>query len=611
MQYSKVRSEPSYEVVVEKDIMVEMRDGVRLATDVYRPALNGRALQRPFPVLLQRTPYNKEADRMSDEARYFCERGYAVVMQDNRGRYKSEGQFAKYVSDANDGYDCVQWIARQPWSMGTTGTFGTSYGAHTQGAMAAMNPPNLSTMVVDCGAFSNAYMSSARHNGAYELRQLGWAISQAKVSKEALENPVVAKYLESVTADEWLQRLPWRKGHSPLKWTPDYEDYILEQWSRGDYDEYWKQPGVAGELFYEQWSDIPQLHMGGWYDSYTRTTFENYIGLSKLKKGPVRLLMGPWTHGQRSLTYSGDVDFGPTACLDGNLAEDWNDFRTMWFDTWLKGLQTGIKEQPNILLFIMGGGDGRRNSKSRMNHGGQWRYENEWPLARTKFTPYYLHSDGALSPEAPAGGEAATTYQYDPSNPAPTLGGNFSGLNTLAGAFHQKERPDFYACKAPYLPLESRPDICVFQTPPLSEDMEVTGPVVVNLWISSSAVDTDFTAKLIDCYPPNPDYVDGFQMNLTDSILRVRYRDSWEKPELMKPGQVYKISFPLYPTGNLFKKGHCIRLDISSSNFPRFDVNPNTGEPLGRERMRIVAENSVYHSAMYPSHVVLPIVPAK
>jgi hypothetical protein len=598
-------------VFVEKDIMVDMRDGVRLATDVYRPAINGRPIQRPFPVVLQRTPYDKGADRMAEEARYFCERGYVVVLQDNRGRYKSEGLFHKYTADANDGYDCVQWIAKQPWSNETTGTYGTSYGAHTQGAMAAMNPPNLSTMIVDCGAFSNAYMSSARHNGAYELRQLGWGIGQAKLSKEAAEDPVIAKYLETVTPDEWFQRLPWRKGHSPLKWTPDYEEYILEQWTRGDYDDYWKKPGMAGELFYDTWSDIPQLHMGGWYDSYTRTTFENYIGLSKIKRGPIRLLMGPWTHGQRSLTYSGDVDFGPIACLDGNLAEGWNDFRTMWFDTWLKGLQTGIREQPPILLFIMGGGDGRKNAKGRMNHGGYWRHENEWPLARTHFTPYYLHGDGTLSPDRPAGRDPMTTYQFDPSNPVPTLGGNFSGLNTLAGAFHQQERPDFYACKPPYLPLSSRPDVCVFQTPVLQEDTEVTGPVTVNLWISSSALDTDFTAKLIDVCPPNPDYPAGYQMNLTDSIMRVRYRNSWEKGEMMKPGQVYKISFPLYPTGNLFKKGHRIRLDISSSNFPRFDVNPNTGEPLGKERRRLVAENSVHHSSQHPSHVVLPLVPAR
>ncbi|MBI4339428.1 MAG: CocE/NonD family hydrolase [Chloroflexi bacterium] len=611
MQYSKVRSEPTYEVTVEKDVMVAMRDGVRLATDVYLPTVNGRPVLRPFPVLLQRTPYNKEAGRMEEEARYFCQRGYVVVLQDNRGRYKSEGYFHKYVSDANDGYDCVQWIAQQAWSNGTTGTYGTSYGAHTQGAMAATNPPHLSTMIVDCGAFSNAFMSSTRHNGAYELRQIAWALGQAKVSKEAAADPVVAKYLETVTQEEWLQRLPWRKGQSPLKWTPDYEEYILEQWSRGDYDDYWKQPGLAGELFYDRWSDVPQLHMGGWYDSYTRTTFENYVGLSKIKKSPVRLLMGPWTHGQRSVTYAGDVDFGPVASLDGNLAEDWNDFRTMWFDTWLKGLGTGIREQAPVLLFIMGGGDGRRNSRGRMNHGGGWRQEREWPLARTRFTSYYLHASGLLSPETPSGGDPSTTFLFDPNNPVPTLGGGLSGgLIVQAGAFHQQERSDFYGCKPPYLPLASRPDVLAFQTPELEADVEVTGPVTVTLWISSSALDTDFTAKLVDVCPPNADYPDGFHMNLTDSIMRVRYRNSYEKAELMKPGQVYKINFPLYPTGNLFKKGHRIRIDISSSNFPRFDVNPNTGEPLGKERRKLPAENTVHHNSRYASHVVLPIVPA-
>lgn len=350
---SSVRSEAMYEVQVEKDVMVEMRDGTRMATDIYLPAQDGHALDRRFPVLLQRTPYDKAAGRMEDEARYFAERGYVVVMQDNRGRYNSEGYFHKYVSDAEDGYDCVEWIAKQPWSEGTTGTFGTSYGAHTQGAMAAMNPPHLSTMMVDCGAFSNAYMSSARHNGAFELRQVGWAMNQARLSKEAKADPVIVQALDATSMEEWFQRMPWKKGLSPLRWTPDYEDYLLELWSRGDYDDYWKRPGLAGELFYDNWSDVPQLHSGGWYDSYTRTTFENYIGLSKIKKGPIRVLMGPWTHGQRSVSYSGEIEFGPTAMLDGNLAESWWDFHVMWYDAWLKGLDNGIKDEPPIRLFIM------------------------------------------------------------------------------------------------------------------------------------------------------------------------------------------------------------------------------------------------------------------
>lgn len=608
MRYSNVRSTGCYEVSVKKDIFVAMRDGICLATDVYRPAVSGKLIDAQVPTLLQRTPYDKEAERMVQEAVYFCKRGYAVVLQDNRGRFKSEGNFHKYIQDAKDGYDCVQWIGQQPWSNGAVGTYGTSYGAHTQGAMAALNPPNLATMIVDCGAFSNAYMSSARHNGAFELRQLAWAINQARFSPEAKNNPVISKYLESVRQEEWLQRLPWRKGLSPLKWTPDYEDYILEEWSRSIYDEYWKQPGLAGELFYGQWSDIPQLHSGGWYDTYTRTTFENYIGLAAIKSNPIRLLMGPWTHGQRSLSYAGDVTFGPQAPLDGNLADDWEDFRVMWYDTWLKSMDTGVKEQPPLLLFIMGGGDGKKDPQGRMNHGGYWRYEREWPLARTEFTPYYLHGDGLLSPEFPSD-SGASKFTFDPSTPVPTIGGAISGgLLTPAGAFHQQERPDIFGCNPPYLPLESRQDILVFRTPILERDVEVTGPVVVNLWISSSALDTDFTAKLLDVHPPNEDYPDGFHMNLTDSIIRVRFRDSWETPELMEPGVVYKISFQLFPTGNLFKMGHRIRVDISSSNFPRFDVNPNTGDFSGTERTRLIAENTVHHSSLYPSHVVLPVV---
>ncbi len=606
---SSVRSEAMYEVQVQKDVMVEMRDGKHMATDIYLPAQDGLALDRPFPVLLQRTPYDKAAGRMEDAARYFAERGYVVVMQDNRGRYNSEGNFHKYVSDAEDGYDCVEWIARQPWSEGTTGTFGTSYGAHTQGAMAAMNPPHLSTMMVDCGAFSNAYMSSARHNGAFELRQVGWALNQARLSKEAQSDPVIAQALEATSVEDWFQRMPWKKGLSPLRWTPDYEDYLLELWSRGDYDYYWKKPGLAGELFYDNWSDVPQLHSGGWYDSYTRTTFENYIGLSKIKKGPIRVLMGPWTHGQRSVSYSGEIEFGPTAMLDGNLAENWWDFHIMWYDAWLKGLDNGVKDEPPLRLFIMGGGDGCKNAEGRMNHGGYWRFENEWPLARTQFTNYYFHHDGQLSAEVPSA-SGPTTFQFDPDNPVPTLGGNHSGLMSLAGGFHQQERPDFYGSKPPYLPLSARHDVLVFQTRPLEEDVEVTGPVTVNLWISSSAPDTDFTAKLLDVCPPNEDYPDGFDLNLTDSIMRVRYRDSYEKPEMMEPGQVYKVSFPLYPTGNLFKKGHRIRVDISSSNFPRFDVNPNTGEPQGRSLRKAVAENAVYHDPDHPSNMELAVIPA-
>ena len=215
-----------------------------------------------------------------------------------------------------------------------------------------------------------------------------------------------------------------------------------------------------------------------------------------------------------------------------------------------------------------------------------------------------------MSEETPAANVPPSRYQFDPDHPVPTIGGNMSsGPGILdPGAYHQAERPDRLGSREPYLPLSSRHDVLVFQTPPLEDDVEVTGPITVNLWISSSAVDTDFTAKLIDVYPPGEDYPDGFDMNITDSIMRARFRDSWEKPQLMTPGQTYKLSFPLYPTSNLFKKGHRIRVDVSSSNFPRFDVNPNTGEPLGKSLRKEVAVNAVYHDREHPSHVVLPVV---
>ena len=276
----------------------------------------------------------------------------------------------------------------------------------------------------------------------------------------------------------------------------------------------------------------------------------------------------------------------------------------------MKDFDNGFQDQNSLLLFIMGGGSGLKNEQERMQHGGQWRFENEWPLARTKFTPYYLHMNGNLSADKPKNSEDSTTFKFDPDNPIPTIGGGLSGgIIAQAGAFHQIVNPQFFGSKEPYLPLESRPDILVYETEVLTEDLEVTGPVTIHLEISSSAKDTDFTAKLIDVCPPNQDYPDGFHMNLTDSIMRARYRNSWEKEELMTPGEVYSLDFELYPTGNLFKSGHKIRVDISSSNFPRFDVNPNTGGPLGVDQSKIIALNTIHQSKEHASYIMLPIIP--
>jgi putative CocE/NonD family hydrolase len=257
-----------------------------------------------------------------------------------------------------------------------------------------------------------------------------------------------------------------------------------------------------------------------------------------------------------------------------------------------------------------GGGSGRKLLNGHLDHGGRWRDEQDWPLRRARPTPYYLHADGSLRLEVPGEDRAATTYRYDPRDPVPTIGGNISAAEEVmpAGGFDQRGRPGLYGC-SDTLPLNARPDVLTFQTAPLAEDVEVTGPISVRLWVASSAADTDFTAKLLDVYPPNEDYPDGYALNIGDSIIRARYREDRVRPTPLVPGVTYPCEIVLYPTSNVFARDHRIRLDLSSSNFPRFDVNPNTGDPLGTSGRAIVAENTIYHERVHPSHIILPIVP--
>jgi uncharacterized protein len=333
--------------------------------------------------------------------------------------------------------------------------------------------------------------------------------------------------------------------------------------------------------------------------------------LRRSKRGPVRLIMGPWTHGDRALTYAGDVDFGPAATVDGNLAPHWRQYRLRWFDHWLKGAANGVDAEPAVRLFLMGGGSGRKNADGRLDHGGRWIAASDWPVPEAVPTPYYLHADGRLAMVQPASQDAPLCYDFDPSDPVPTIGGTItSGEPIMAGgAFDQREDARFFGVRHPGIPLAARHDVLVFQSDPLPEDVAVIGPVTVQLRIASTCPDTDFTAKLIDVHPPNADYPDGFAMNITDGILRCRYRDSWEQPALMEPGRTYSITIRPFATCNLFRRGHRIRLDISSSNFPKYDVNPNTGEPEGRAMPKRVATNTVYVDAARASHVVLGIVP--
>ena len=610
---------------IDRDVMVKMRDGVRLATDVYRPAADGKPLPGPFPVILERTPYGKTvvsrselslkepvAKSRAEVARFFVSHGYIVIYQDCRGRYGSEGEFVKYLSDGNDGYDTSAWIVAQPWSNGKIGTMGLSYAAHTQGALASAGAPGVAAMFLDSGGFANAYQDGIRQGGAFELKQVTWAYRAAFESPEVADNPARLAALKAIDIKAWFAKMPWARGRSPLTPAPEYERYIFDQWEHGTFDAFWKQLGIYGAGFYDRFSDAPMTFLSAWYDPYPRSATDNYIALSKMKKGPVRLVLGPWTHGDRSRTYAGDVDFGPAATLDDNLAPDFLTLRLNWFDSWLKGKDNGVAEEPPVRLFVMGGGSGRKNVAGRMDHGGRWRAEKDWPVPGARNTPFYLHGDGRLSPNLPTTKSARRTYAFDPADPVPSIGGTITSGEPVmrGGACDQREGPQIFGSRAPYRPLAERPDVLVFQTDLLEEDVEVTGAIEARLWISSDRPDTDFTIKLIDVCPPNEDYPEAFAMNLTDGILRARYRNSFEKPELLKPHEIVQVTVAAFPTSNLFKRGHRIRLDVSSSNFPHFDVNSNTGAPEGKGQTRAVARNTLYLDATHPSHVVLPVVPA-
>jgi uncharacterized protein len=316
-------------------------------------------------------------------------------------------------------------------------------------------------------------------------------------------------------------------------------------------------------------------------------------------------LIGPWVHGGQGSSAAGEIEFTREAGID-LLA-----FRLRWYDRWLRGDRNGVDDDPPVQLYIMGTGDDRRSSTGRLKHGGYWRSEHEWPLARAAATRYFLHSEGTLSHTPPEQSSSHTTYTFDPRHPVPTVGGNISSNQGLItnGGYDQRPRDETHAA-GNRLPLSERRDVLVFRTNPLEADLEVTGTVSIKLWISSTAPDTDFTAKLIDEIPPNRDYPLGFDLNLGDSILRTRYRDGLDhQAPPLSPGDVVPITITLYPTANVFKKGHRLRVDVSSSNYPRFDVNPNTGDPLGDYRRMVTADNTVYHDAAHPSHVLVPVIP--
>ncbi len=616
-------SAQSYEVKALRDVMVQARDGIKLGTNVFLPARGGSVVSDRFPAIVERTPYNKDSVATS-LVEYFVSRGYAVVLQDVRGRYRSEGRWSGNRDDGRDGSDLLKWIGEQPWSNGKVGTMGTSYGGATQHALAIANAPNLAAMVpVD--AMSDVGRYGVRHNGAFELRWLNWILTIGNATgihatargtdvspnahaaaTRAASAPETVRAIEEIGPHirDYAAMLPLRPGTTPIKFAPDYEAWLIDAMRHGDNDLFWKEAGSDVVDHLAGFKDVPVYHVTGWYDSWTASVANlNYVGLAKAKKSPQRLLIGPWTHGGQAVSFSGIAEFGPNAAIDMNA------LRLRWYDRWLKGIDNGVEREAPVRIFVMGDGEPHKTAEGRLFVGGRWRDEHEWPLARAVSTNYYIHADGSLSTEK-VGASKPTTYQFDPADPVPTLGGNVSseGALMLRGAQDQRCTSVDWHCKST-LPLAARSDVLVYQTAPLKQDMEVTGRLVVKLWASSDGPDTDFTAKLIDVYPPSTDFPAGVDLNIGDSIVRARYRESLEHAKPLIPGQPAEFSIEMYPTSLVFRRGHRIRLDISSSNFPRFDVNPNTGEPLGQERGRRVALNTIYHDPAHPSLIVLPIVP--
>jgi putative CocE/NonD family hydrolase len=569
---------PPVEVTVQHDVPMKTRDGVTLYADIYRPNSPDK-----FPVILMRTPYDKSVGWAVGPAAQMVRRGYIVIIQDVRGRYTSEGEWYPFRHEQADGYDTVEWAAALPYSNGKVGMMGASYVGATQMLAAIAQPPHLTAIAPNVTA-SNYHDGWTYQNGAFEQWfDQNWTSQLAQNTLQRLieENTDARKGVPTLPLADYsvfnFGQLP-ADAQLTSKIAPYYGDWL----AHSDYDDYWKQWSIE-----ENFSKIsvPMLQVGGWYDIFNGGTLRNYMGAkahgaTEAARTQQHLLIEIGGHagfGRRI----GDVDFGPHAVENvyTNVILD-------WYDYLFKGIKNEYATDKPVKIFVMG--------------ANEYRQEDDWPPPQAQYTKYFLHSngkgnslrgDGSLSTTVPKA-EPADSYVYNPSNPVPTFGGPL-----CCDEQHMEPGP------RDQRGVENRDDVLIYTTGPLSRDLEVTGPVTAILFVKSSAVDTDFTAKLMDVAP------DGFAQDLTEGILRMRYRDSAERASFMNPGQVYQITVDLWATSNVFLRGHSIRLEIASSNFPRFDRNLNTGEDIKFARVSVPATNVIFHDGQHPSALVLPVIP--
>jgi uncharacterized protein len=553
---------PTYEVKREFDLRVPMRDGVTLSANVYRPDSAEK-----FPVLLVRTPYDAAQPNYAEAGAYWASHGYVYVIEDVRGRGGSGGEFYPLVNEAVDGDDSITWCANQPWSTGKVGMLGPSYLGWVQGYAAGMHNSHLAALIPTVTP-PDPYRNFPVQFGVMQVATASWmAFISGKTLQDIAQFDLFRAYahLPLIDVDHDLGRTmkPWR-------------DWL----SHPDYDDYWKKQAYQEKMLD---STTPALNVSGWYDDVFVGTTENYINMTTKAHTPEGrnqqwLLIGPWGHATNAGRALGDIDFGPSAVIDFLGVE------LRWFDHWLKGIDNGVEKDPHVRIFVMG--------------ENAWHTENEWPIARTKYTKYYLHSNGrganslfgtgTLTQQVQAE-EKPDHYRYSPEDPAPFI---------TPADFHQTGGPDDYRA------VERRDDVLVYTTPAVEQPTEVCGPLEVKLYAASSARDTDWTVKLLDVHP------DGFAQRLNDGIVRARYRESQEKPTLLEPGKVYEYNIGAWSTCVQLQKGHQLRLEVSSSAFPKSARNMNTGGDDANQAHGVVAEQTIYHDAAHPSYVMVPIVPA-